>query len=1180
LKILFYPWLAPGAGSGHLKRCLRLAGRHGAGAALLLEDGIAGRPAAGEPAAATPPAVAEALAAEASAAGVEVLRSFTAASGWQLVVLDRRASTEEQLRRFLPVPVLAIDEGGPARAFASYLIDALPGLPREGWCRWKVGQPPNLQTLSLLELPERKGVLRFPCRRVLVSFGGEDPADLSGALLETLLDRALLAPQSLTVVEGPFFRRHSWPPGVHVVRAPEALRQLLPEHDLVFTSFGLTTFEALAAGVPVVNLNPSPYHRRLSRAAGVPEIGVGRPRVGRLRKLLADPRPFQLLRDRYGAERFRPREEEPEAGSGYFRALRPLAPAACPVCGRLLNRAEARFPRRTYFRCGDCGVIYLLRFGGERRAYDRQYFFSEYEKQYGRTYLEDFQSIKAAARRRLQIIEQVRRARATAAGPGGGRLLDIGCALGPFLQAAAEAGYEVQGIDASAEAARYVREELGLPCRVEDFEAPGEEQPAEGSYDVISLWYVVEHFRNPAAALRRVHRLLRPGGVLALATPSASGISARRSLRTFLERSPQDHVTVWPTGAAAGLLHRLGFRLERLVVTGHHPERFPGAASIRRGSLGAQVLEGFSRLTGLGDTFEAYAVRAESEAGEPAVSEAQGKRVLILGGGVMQLPAVRVAAGLGWRVSVAAQEIIDEVRSLSHRTLFVDLRDREAVESAARQLRDEEGLDGVFTAGTDFSTTVAWVAHKLGLPGIPYECALNATDKGRMRAAFDRHQVASPRFFTVGAAPGQERPRAVVPPGFSLPLVIKPVDNMGARGVRRVDSEQELAEALSGALRQSRCGRAIVEEYLEGPELSLDAVVHAGQVTVCGVADRHIRFAPYFVEMGHTMPSELDPKKLREAEEVFVRGIRALGIREGAAKGDVKVTARGAVIGEIAARLSGGYMSGWTFPLSSGVEVTEAALRIAVGMAPGELTPRRAWVSAERAFISIPGRVRDLEGLEAARREPWVTELFLRTAAGREVELPVNNLGKCGNVISAAPSREQAVRAAETAARQVLVRLEPADTRTEAFLSGQLQGEFAAFGGTPRERPEAAARSLRSALAGVPAWVGAPGSLAGPAEALPGGQLRLLLPASIEGQAGRDWHGFSLLEAARRVALVTGLRLVEGGPGAAGEGLLLAGIFWRALLRGSVQAGIYVVDTLLQAGAAAGGILRRWEAWP
>mgnify|MGYP002388944453 CR=1 FL=1 len=124
---------------------------------------------------------------------------------------------------------------------------------------------------------------------------------------------------------------------------------------------------------------------------------------------------------------------------------------------------------------------------------------------------------------------------------------------------------------------------------------------------------------------------------------------------------------------------------------------------------------------------------------------------------------------------------------------------------------------------------------------------------------------------------------------------------------------------------------------MDGPELSLDAIVWRGRVTVCGVADRIIRFPPFFVEMGHTMWSALPADDRSAVERVFTDGIRALGIDNGAAKGDIKLTSRGPMVGEIAARLSGGYMSGWTFPLASGVEVTRAALRVAAGLEPGDL---------------------------------------------------------------------------------------------------------------------------------------------------------------------------------------------------------------------------------------------------
>jgi biotin carboxylase len=542
-------------------------------------------------------------------------------------------------------------------------------------------------------------------------------------------------------------------------------------------------------------------------------------------------------------------------------------------------------------------------------------------------------------------------------------------------------------------------------------------------------------------------------------------------------------------------------------------------------------------------------------------------RILILGGGVMQLPAVRLAKQNGWAVIVAAAGISREIEQLADRCEQVDLRDRDAVTRLAQSLKQEEGLDGVFTAGTDFSTTVAWAAERAGLPGIPHEAALSATDKARMRAAFQAHGVPSPSFFTVDAEGTGSRGKAFtvnLPEGFSFPLVVKPVDNMGARGVRRVDDRNQLQEAVETALDQSASGQAIVEQYLEGPELSLDALIHEGEITICGVADRHICFPPYFVEMGHTMPSDLEPELLDQAEEVFRRGIRALGISGGAAKGDIKVTPAGAVVGEIAARLSGGYMSGWTYPFASGVEVTAGALNIAVGLPPGDLRPQRNWVSAERAFISIPGTVKSLEGLDRARSVPGIEQLFLRVSAGQEVALPINNMGKCGNLISKAPDRGQAVEAVEKAIRSVLVRLEPVDPRTDAFLLGTEQGGFSAFSGL--------CPATRKRLEQLPPWSGRPKRFSGRAE-----DLRIMeLPGAGEERA-RDWHGWTLLQAFRRVLEICG-GASAAVPADPDTTFILGRLFWKALIKGGVQAGVYVIDSLCAPESQPKYIVRKWLA--
>ena len=252
------------------------------------------------------------------------------------------------------------------------------------------------------------------------------------------------------------------------------------------------------------------------------------------------------------------------------------------------------------------------------------------------------------------------------------------------------------------------------------------------------------------------------------------------------------------------------------------------------------------------------------------------KVVMILGGGVMQLPAIKIAREKGWKVIVADGN--PNAAGATEADVFeaIDLKDTKKLLDAARRHREGEGLDGVFTAGTDFSSSVAYVTEGLGLPGISYETSLNATDKSRMRALFKKHGVPCPDFWTLE----KDDLKKLAERAWPYPLVVKPVDNMGARGVVKVANLEDLRTTAEKALELSRAGKVIVEEFIDGPEFSIDALVFRGKVRLCGLADRHIYFPPYFVELGHTMPSRAPEAVLKELEKAFLRRRSSLGNRE------------------------------------------------------------------------------------------------------------------------------------------------------------------------------------------------------------------------------------------------------------------------------------------------------------
>ena len=504
----------------------------------------------------------------------------------------------------------------------------------------------------------------------------------------------------------------------------------------------------------------------------------------------------------------------------------------------------------------------------------------------------------------------------------------------------------------------------------------------------------------------------------------------------------------------------------------------------------------------------------------------------------MQLPALRIARDMGWYVAAADGNPRAEGRSLCDEFLHIDLRDTPGLIRAAGEIDGTRGLDAVFTAGTDFSLAVARIAEALGLPGHSPEAASLATDKLLMRRRFQEAGVPSPAFAEIG--PG-DNPREAAGriPG---PWVVKPVDSMGARGVVKVESPENLADALEEARSFSFSRRALVETLVEGPEYSLDALVEDGRFIPCGLADRHIEYPPCFIEMGHTIPSVLPAETADEIWKVFEQGVRALGLTRGAAKGDIRLSSDGPVIGEIAARLSGGYMSGWTYPYATGIEPVRGALRLAAGLPASLPEAPLSLVCAEKALIGIDGRVRNLDGRDKALGLPGVREVFLRFSPGMEIRFPRNNVEKAANVIATGRDAEQAEERALAGLRALNLELDPSDSATGVFLDAEGGFPPDAFDVSGEEEFSSFLNQVRKAHVPRPSrgFPGAPDEKA----VIP------LPPPSIV----RDYTG-------RSIADVLAVLVSEGRIQHTGKvDKSVLSDFWKAVIRGGLPGGRWYLE--------------------
>ncbi len=544
--------------------------------------------------------------------------------------------------------------------------------------------------------------------------------------------------------------------------------------------------------------------------------------------------------------------------------------------------------------------------------------------------------------------------------------------------------------------------------------------------------------------------------------------------------------------------------------------------------------------------------------------------ILILGGGAMQIPAITIAKEMGW-TTIVADGIID-VPGKDYADYFehIDLKDSKGMIKAALSYKNSTGLDGVFTAGTDFSETVARVAEAADLPGISIEAAINASNKVKMRDAFRKHGISSPLFTSVRDVSSLDCEK-IINSGIEFPMVVKPVDNMGSRGIRRTDNCNQLKDAVKDALLFSRSGNVIIEEYLEGPEFSIDALIYNNEITICGFADRHIYYPPYFIEMGHTIPSITDANVSEEIFDTFRAGVRALGISKGAAKGDIRFSRGKPYIGEIAARLSGGYMSGWTFPYSSGVELTKGALKIAVGQHPGNLSPLFSKTTAERAFISVPGVIQDIIGLEKIKNNKNLKELFLRVSVGDKVRFPENNVEKAGNCIAVNKDRDIAVSSAEDACRNIFIHLEPCNADTEAFLFGKSQSWVAnAF----NLKIDVNIKSLENMLK---------------FKLNTGNGINILGLPALDLENAYEWHGKPIsrafdevLERVYQKIIDTKINFIPVNVISSENifgGVVLGKLFYRCFMKGGVQGGVWIIDSILKTIEEKESLLELFSRW-
>lgn len=378
---------------------------------------------------------------------------------------------------------------------------------------------------------------------------------------------------------------------------------------------------------------------------------------------------------------------------------------------------------------------------------------------------------------------------------------------------------------------------------------------------------------------------------------------------------------------------------------------------------------------------------------------------MILGASILQLPAIRKAKEMGLNVFVVDMDpnaVGFQEEGITK--LYISTIDTSSVLEAARTYQ----IDGVMTLASDMPMqTVAAVCDELGLIGISSQTALKATNKAEMRNCFKAHNVPIPDFYIVHKL--DEFIEAAK--NFTTKFIVKPADNSGNRGIKLINDisdEQVLVEAYNYSKKYSKDGRVLLEEYMEGDEFSVETMSVHGVCHVIQITDKLTSGVPYFVEMGHTQPSIYAEEVKIKIADVAKAGIKALGINHGPSHTEIKLTSSGPKIVEIGARLGGGCITTHLVPLSTGVNMVEANIRIALGEEP-DLCKKYDKGAAIRFLQPLPGIIMSVKGIDEIRKISGVIEVGFLKNVGDVVSELCNGLDRVGYVITQGNTREEAV---------------------------------------------------------------------------------------------------------------------------------------------------------------------------
>lgn len=385
------------------------------------------------------------------------------------------------------------------------------------------------------------------------------------------------------------------------------------------------------------------------------------------------------------------------------------------------------------------------------------------------------------------------------------------------------------------------------------------------------------------------------------------------------------------------------------------------------------------------------------------------KKIMVLAAGLLQIDVIEKAKSMGYYVLAVDGNPKAPGFNVADKAICADIVNEETMLKIAR----DEHVDGVIHPCSEVSMAVMGrINDELGLSGISREQAICATNKHLMRKAFEKGNAPSPKSILAQDA---EDAWSRLQNEFDTDAILKPSRNSGSRGIAKVSRNMDKGDfirAYDEALSESRDHSVLIEQFIEGPEVSIEMIVWQGEIHVLTVTDKKTTGAPHFVELGHNQPSCFSATDVETLKAAAVAGVRALGVNNCACHAEAKLMNGKAYLMEVGARLGGDFISTELTHLSTGIDMVAAAIDVALGVEPDLSAKEEPKGVCIRYFCPKPGKLVSISNTEVLNN-PHVYLWEIYPKEGDVIPAVTSSLCRSGHVIVTEKTPQKAIELAE-----------------------------------------------------------------------------------------------------------------------------------------------------------------------